>query len=107
MIMIKMNYVLLVCVLNCSVFAMDYDGLTPEQKLRLGRKLENMEPDNRRQLRLWQENNRRDLEMENKENLKILEFEGKRLIHELTMDRETYLQRYGTPEELYRYTERI
>jgi hypothetical protein len=56
-----------------SLFAMDYDGLTVEEKLHLGRKLERMEPDNGRQIRLWQQNNNLELEIERKYNTHQLE----------------------------------
>jgi hypothetical protein len=73
--MIKMNYVILGCMVSCSLVAMDRDGLTPEQRLKLGRKLEQMEPNNSRQLQLWRQNNALELEIENKRNLTMLGLE--------------------------------
>jgi len=74
--MMKINYVILGCMISCSLVAMDKKGLTPEQRLKLSRKLEQMEPDNKRQLRLWKENNAVELAIESTHNLKMLELES-------------------------------
>jgi hypothetical protein len=98
MIMMKMNYVILSCMMSCSLVAMKSNGLTREE---FGRMLGDMRPTDRLRLETLRGNDVR------KQNLKSeykMQIENRRLSHSKTMDRESYLQRHGTPEEYFSYT---
>ena len=88
----NMNCVVLGCIVSCSLVAMDKDGLSLEQKLAIGRKVERLAPgnlilwqeNNRRELRIWDENNKRELEITSKLDMKLLELESALLIKNLS-----------------------
>jgi hypothetical protein len=78
--------------LGCSLGAMDRDGLTMEEKLVIGRRMERLVPDNatlwkennRRELRIWDENNKRELARERRLDTELLKLESALLIKNLS-----------------------
>jgi len=73
LIMIRINCVVLgFSLASCALTAMDCNGLTMEQKLRLSRMIEShMSPT--QELKLWQQNNMQELEIERQRNTRELE----------------------------------
>jgi hypothetical protein len=80
--------------LSCSLVAMDKS-----------RALALWQQNNKLELQIWEQNNKRQLVLEAELRLRRdAKLEEKRLSNAATMDRESYLQRYGTPEEYFSYT---
>ena len=83
--MTKINCMILgFSLMGCSIVAMDRNTLTKEERLRIGRILEYMEPNasrrldrwernNKSELDIWEARNKQKLEMQYRLNMKLLE----------------------------------
>lgn len=83
--MTKINCMIVgLSLVSFSLGAMDRDGLTLEERLKLGRRMERLalgnltlwQENNWRELHLWKEKNKRELEITSKLDMKLLELES-------------------------------